>query len=309
VVCAFCGASVMHDRWMAHRRDFARALEGERLAAAAAGGDQVQVGAHSYSVIKQLAQGESSDVLLAARTDGAPERVVLKLLRDADAAARFEQSCAAISSLGGAMVLGRRVPRLRHQGRGTRNGVALDTAVFSYESGFFQTLWDVREVHGAALDPAHAVWIWRRILDVLAATHAAGCVHRALVPHHLVVHPRDHGILVVGWGASASSTAKINGVVEPFASLYPEGVVDGEPFTPAHDLAMSARTMGWLLRDDDSWHPGRATPAPLGELIVSVGSGGSGTPDARALDLELKERAAQAFGAPRYRRLDMPGWQ
>jgi hypothetical protein len=311
VVCRFCGASVMHDRWMARRRDYALALESEQRAALGLQDGRVDVGGRTYVVAQKIATGESTDVCLAERIGGARERVVLRILRDGSDAGRFERSCVTLERLGKREELARRVPRLRHRGKVTSSGSPVTAAVLGYEAGFFQTLWDVREAHGPGFDPAHSVWIWRRILGILGAVHGAGFLHRAVLPQHLLVHARDHGVLLVGWGAAAEGEAPIDGVVEPFQSLYPESSLSGSPFTAHHDVAMSARVIGWLLRENDSWHPGPATPALLRDLILAVGSGHDGM-DAlapKAIDAELKRRAATAFGAPGYRRLHMAGWK
>jgi hypothetical protein len=298
----------MHDRWMARRTEFARAREAEQREAAKGGGESIEVDGCTYLIRSPLGQGESSFLLLADRADGVRERVALKMLHDRAAEARFAQSCRALAVLADHAGLARRVPRLRRQGVARRAGATCEAAVLSYESGFFQTLFDVRAQHGAAVEPAHAVWIWRRLLELLAGVHAAGLLHRALVPPHLLVHARDHGVLVVGWGASASSEAQLAALVEPFGELYPEAVLKGDAFTARDDVIMSARVVGWLLRDRDGWRPGTNTPAPLAELILEVGSGAV-TADIPALDRELRSRAQRAFGPPTYVPLQMPGWK
>ena len=99
MVCAFCGASVMHDRWMAHRKQFAYALDDERRTALASGGERIELDGRSYLVLSALARGEGTDVLLAERADGVRERVVLQVLREASDAPRFERSCEALGAL------------------------------------------------------------------------------------------------------------------------------------------------------------------------------------------------------------------
>ncbi|NUU26323.1 MAG: molecular chaperone DnaJ, partial [Streptomycetaceae bacterium] len=64
--------------------------------------------------------------------------------------------------------------------------------------GFF-SLAEVREAYSDGLDARDVVWMWRRLLVALGYAHRAGVVHGAVVPDHVLIHPQDHGLVLVDW--------------------------------------------------------------------------------------------------------------
>ena len=76
-------------------------------------------------------------------------------------------------------------------------------------------------------------------------THRAGVVHGAVTPAHVLVHPRDHGAVLVGWGtASARTTAgwePLAAISRPWSGFYPERTLEERKLDPIVDVQMAAR--------------------------------------------------------------------
>ena len=134
----------------------------------------------------------------------------------------------------------------------------------------------------------------------------------AVLPSHVLVHPRDHGAILVGWGAAVARTRGGAGLPLPriskvHADIYPDDVRRGGPADRATDLAMAARCIeraagarGLLVDRFGS------LPAPIGRVVREASRGQHH--DAWALRDRLDEIARQAYGPPRYSPLRMPGW-
>jgi hypothetical protein len=97
-------------------------------------------------------------------------------------------------------------------------------------------------------------WIWRRLLIALGHAHDLEVIHGAVLPTHVLIHPADHGLLLVDWTASVqqprSTGARIPVMSDAYASWYPPSVPAGLPPTPATDIEMALRCMVELLGGD-----------------------------------------------------------
>lgn len=174
-----------------------------------------------------------------------PERVVLKIALDGAPAGRLRREHEVLTALQDPLAAGAAYFSQRLQ-----QPVALgaDTLALRVPSGFWGSLDLVQANYPDGVDARHVVWMWRRILEVLAYAHAAGWSHGRLHPGHLLVQPRDHGILIIGWaGATAAGAASC-----------------------ARDLRQAAWSMRAMLAPPrDANPPGMpaAVPAPLASLL------------------------------------------
>ncbi|OUM04024.1 serine/threonine protein kinase [Variovorax sp. JS1663] len=289
VECAYCGATVVRGEETVRREDFRAALR--RAQQAHEGGRRLLQwrGAH-YRVLAPLGRGEHAEVLLAERLGALPERVTLKLALDdrgAKALAREAAALGALQSLdvAGAAYFTRRLPQ--PIGTGLAEGwseQAREALALRHPTGFWGSLEAVRRNHAQGIDPRHAVWIWRRMLEVLAFVHDAGWCHGALAPEHALVHPRDHGVLLIGWSQA-----------RPHADRA----------MAARDLQQSAWTLRALLHGTaDGAAPGLGprTPGPLATLLheCSENTGACDRLGARGIEAALSDAARAAFGAPQF---------
>lgn len=118
----------------------------------------------------------------------------------------------------------------------------------------FLNLSELKQRVPTGLDPLHVAWIWRRVLWALGGAHEHGLVHGAVLPAHIIIHPRMHGVLLVDWCYSRSSEdndyGPLKAMVAKYQSWYPPSVFAKKPVSPELDLVMAARTMVYLLGGD-----------------------------------------------------------
>jgi hypothetical protein len=112
----------------------------------------------------------------------------------------------------------------------------------------FHTLAEVRAAHPGGLDPRDAAWMWRRLLVALGWAHRAGIVHGAVLPEHVLIHPRHHGLVLVDWCYCVTEPgAAVPALVERHRDRYPPEVTGRRPATPATDIHLAARCAEHLM--------------------------------------------------------------
>lgn len=136
---------------------------------------------------------------------------------------------------------------------------------------------------GTGVDPRDVAWIWRRMLVAVGLAHRAGIAHGAVLPRHVLVHPLDHGLILVDWcqahdltpagGPVARTTGGRSGGTTPAGSVAgARGDVQAVTRCVAgllgdHPKAMRAFVRGCLLRPPaDAW----ALLAELDELLETL---------------------------------------
>ncbi|MDX6744739.1 molecular chaperone DnaJ [Actinocorallia sp. A-T 12471] len=206
----------------------------------------------AYRVGARVARGDVADLFEVTEDSGAAG--LLKLPRDPGDSDLMDRESAAlrrIAERGDPRFLPY-VPRLvesvRHDGRrGT---------ITSRNEGF-HTLAEVAKARPGGLDPRDAAWMWRRLLVALGVAHRAGVVHGAVLPTHVMIHPAEHGLVLVGWGQSViDPPGRLPLVVDAYATYYPPEAVDPSPaVTAATDIFMATRCMTALV--------GPLMPAPM----------------------------------------------
>ena len=55
------------------------------------------------------------------------------------------------------------------------------------------------DIASGGVDPRDAAWMWRRLLVALGFAHRAGVLHGAVLPEHVLIHPGEHGLVLVDW--------------------------------------------------------------------------------------------------------------
>ena len=120
------------------------------------------------------------------------------------------------------------------------------TNVLTWIGGAY-TLDELRRAYPTGIDAKDVVWIWRRLLVALGAAHRTGIVHGAVLPPHVCVLPKEHGLVLIGWSCAVETGSLIPAISEPYEHYYPKEVMSKQPTTPATDVAMAARCMLFLL--------------------------------------------------------------
>jgi len=232
--------------------------------------------------------GAASEVWLAERTGLLPERVILKIARPSAAQGRLAAEAAILEKLQmstarGAAWFTTHLPQPvvcgqidGFQGQ-KREFLLLRPAV-----GYWGSLAEVLRNAPGGVDPRHAVWIWRRVLETLAFVHESGWTHGDLSPEHFLVHPRDHGVRVIGWSAARNVA---------------------DPSAVTRDLQQAAWTIRMLLSGDGDVPLMRPdVPPPLATLLRIASEDRSACTrwGATGLDHELVVAARESFGPPRF---------
>lgn len=239
--CPYCDGTLAADPRVVWAARYERALVGP------SDPGLVHVGSRPYLVEGLLAEGESSDVYLA--TGRPTERVVLKIPRTPADAGRLAAEWSALEALHestapGAAHFTMRLPQLVE--RGAHQGSV--ASVMRFQSGFVHTLDEVRLAHGAALDPRHSTWIWRRTLELLGFVHASGFAHGAILPEHLLIHARDHGVMLVGWSRAAPLVDPSSDLAALAECIRALGPLPKELAALAHAPAHDAWALGDAVR-------------------------------------------------------------
>lgn len=298
VDCSYCGATVVRGAEIVERESFRAALR--RANAGVPGGRILTWRDVRYRVLAPLATGEHSDVLLAERLGALPERVTIKLARDSAANDVLVREGAVLQSLQdlsvpGAAYFTRRLPQplgvgnAEGLGDGTRQALVL-----RHPTGFWGSLQDVQQANAEGIDPRHAVWMWRRMLEVLAFVHGAGWTHRDLSPAHALVHPRDHGVLLIGWSRAQHAAGATHNAAA------------------ARDLMQAAWTVRAVLHGGTAGEPGEPgfgphTPAPLAALLRQCSEDAAACErlgGAHGIEQALSAASREAFGAPQFVHFD-----
>jgi hypothetical protein len=300
LVCEFCRNEVVVDRFAVKAADYRARLD-EYLSESTDPSWVVE--GSRFRVVSRLATGHSTDVFLAKRATRLSERVILKRLRavEDEALLRNEQrvlAALALSRAQGAAYFTTLLPQRVAFGRLDAEATPVSAAVFREPVGFVHTLADVARVYSNALDPRHAVWIGRRVLELLSFVHRSGFVHRAVLPEHILVNVREHGARLVGFSCAAEPGKPAELIDPRFEALYPAGHSRAQAVEARHDLCMLANCLLWATR-------GHAEqPAPLERLLNELARGGSD--DAWQAQEKLGQAARESFGAPRFVELRMP---
>jgi hypothetical protein len=294
VACTYCAAEVTPVRQVVQASRFREAYLRSR-ADSSAGLSAIACGGHHYRILTNLAHGARSRVVLADRLGALPARMVLKIAR-ADAPAgslrREKEILDALQacSSADAAYFTQRLPQPVAFGMSEDAAGGTDEVlVLRNPTGFWGSLADVRSNYPTGIDPRHAVWMWRRILDVLAFVHTSGWAHGRLGPDHLLVHPADHGVLIIGWAEARQYRLDRPGAI----------------CSPARDLMQAAWTIramlsrtGWDLAPTIP----ASTPRQLAALLARASEDVSwcASVGAAGLDEQLVSAARAAFGSPRY---------
>lgn len=183
---------------------------------------------------------------------------------------------------------------------GTAQGATHRGHVVASLEGFV-TLAQVRAAFPGGVHPADAAWMWRRLLVAIGAAHRAGVIHGAVLPEHVLIHPAEHGLVLIDWCYSGPGPAhRVPAIVARHRDRYPPEILAGRPAGPDADIWLATTCMTSLIGDQ--------IPAPLaafarGCLLASPRS----RPDnAWRLLAELDEVLARLFGPRRFRPFTMP---
>lgn len=298
MTCLYCNASVTKSEEAVQAAWFQEAYR-RVYGALDTPAQTIQFQNQTYGILQHLGRGTHSDIYLAERISPLPERVILKLALTGSSNSEnaLKQSAHALNALQNSSVLGapyftQRLPQLVAIGvaSGARTEERTALALRS-PPGYWGSLADVMHSYQSkaqAIDVRHVVWIWRRVLEVLAFVHDSGWVHRDLVPENLLIHPSDHGVQLVGW-----SCAKNIGL---------DSTLRGWDLV---QIAWSLRAILCGGEDPSVTVLPSTVPSQLADLLMQCENVNWCTQQgAHGIDQALRKAALEAFGAPRFIRFD-----
>ncbi|GIH78948.1 hypothetical protein Plo01_53770 [Planobispora longispora] len=208
------------------------------------------------------------------------------------------------------------VPRLVESFRYRSGGVERQANVISRVPDGFLTLDEITR-RRSPLDPRDAAWIWRRLLVAVGVAHRAGIAHGAVFGHHVLVHPIEHGLVLIDWSQSAPLGTPLTALVTRHRDDYPPGVLAREPVTETLDIRLATRCVATLMgyRAGRPAAPGGRGPAqdpggaprgvPARMRAFIRGSLLSPPRDAWGLLAELDELLDDLYGPRLYRPLHL----
>ena len=284
VKCGACGALITKVESLVTRDAFRQALK--RAGLYAAGLTVMECGGVRYQLLQVLGTGEISHVHLARRIGSLPLLTTIKLSSAPAAVSLYSHEAEVSRELqlldldGFGPYFSRLLPEVIAQGATDRNH-GEQALVMRHPTGFWGSMASLNERFATGLDPRHAVWIWRRMLEAMNFIHNQGWCHGDVRPEHTLVDPQAHGVRFIGW-----SSAKKNA---------------GEK-DKAADLCRSARVVQILLCGAGGPDLPGNMPAGLAQLVMRAATDEDfcGSQSAEGLDALLQAEAKAAFGPPSY---------
>jgi hypothetical protein len=190
-----------------------------------------------------------------------------------------------------------------------RSGITRQINVLEFIDGLY-SLKEVCAAYPQGVDPRDMAWMWRRLLVALGFTHASGVIHGAVLPDHILIQPREHGVVLIGWSSAVREGERISAISSAYRCWYPAEVFAHAEPLPGLDIAMAARCMFELLGGD----PLKQTlPEHIPWQLASYLQGCMlATPeqrpqDARCLLADFDALLARLWGPRMFRAFVMPG--
>ncbi len=316
VVCSYCGTTVQLDELSVYAALFREAFRVWNAPQSYQVSSWLSIGDRYWAIDGLIAHGDISDVYSGRLARWPTELVILKLLRDPQDAGLFDNEWKTLQILQksesrGADTFTRLIPQPVAHGSITAGSFAgRRVSIFRWASGFLHTFEEVLQVYPQGIPPQASIWVWRRILEVLAFIHNSGMVHGAVLPAHLLVQENEHGVRLVGYSQAGPQNSGLHAIASEDKIFYPQPIQSWVNLTPELDLAMSARCIAAILGGNaETASLPQAVPAPLAEIIkrfaLSRPGDNSGV-DAWDVREELGRIANQVFGPPRFIPIVMP---
>lgn len=316
IVCSYCGTTVQLDESSVSAAIFHEAFRVWNSPEFYQIPSWVSIGESHWALDKFIAHGEISDVYSGQRARWPTELVIVKLLRDHQEIALFDNEWEALqvlqrSDAPGADNFTTLIPQpIMHGDITTGSHAGKRVNIFRWASGFRHTFDEVLQAYPHGIPPRASIWIWRRILEVLSFLHGSGMVHGAVLPSHLLVQENEHGVRLVGYGSAGQFGEKLRAISHRFESFYPQPTRSLSTLTAQLDLTMSARCMVAILGGNPEAGSLPATvPVRLAGIVQRIAltdPASSAREDAWTIREELGVIAKEVFGLPQFIPIVMP---
>ncbi|OYV05081.1 MAG: serine/threonine protein kinase [Verrucomicrobiales bacterium VVV1] len=286
VTCGSCGALITRTESLVLRDTFRQALLRSKRGHAPTG-QTIRCSGQDYQLLQSLGSGEISKVYLAQRIGTLPLLTTLKLSTESSAAKRYAREAEVLRELhrsnndAARSFFSQNLPEIVAQGA-VEDHAGQHALLLRHPIGYWGSLEALSERYPQGIDPRHAIWIWRRMLEILGVIHALGWSHGDIRPEHALVHPAAHGVRLIGWASAKNNASEDD---------------------RANDLLRSARIMRVLLNGSSAVDgvPNHV-PAELAQLVTRAGQdlGFCRAQAAEGLDALLRAAAKAAYGPPSF---------
>lgn len=158
-----------------------------------------------------------------------------------------------------------------------------------------ESLLSLSQRYPEGLHGRHLGWIGKRILLALTWAHAAGVVHGAVTPEHILVCKRNHGIVLCDWIFSGKAGDPIKFAPTKYKHLYPSFVIADKRLSYKLDIAMAGRCLSSVMGDN--------VHQRLRNFILAMASGIMGE-DAHGIHGDFDALLRRVFGSPKWFELE-----
>jgi len=195
--------------------------------------------------------------------------------------------------------------------RGT-SGSQRKAIVFPRHEGYI-SLAQILRAYPKGIDFRDLVWMFKRALAGIGFAHHEGVVHGAVVPDHILVHPKQHGAKVIDWSYAVmrkDGKERVKAFSPPWQDLYAPEILAKQVPTPSTDIYMLAKCAVALLGGDTTTNKMPiSVPTQIRGFIESclIKSPSRRPDNAWKLHEEFDDLLEKIVGKPRYRPFNTSG--
>ena len=103
------------------------------------------------------------------------------------------------------------------------------------------------------IEPKHCYWMYRRLLLTLWMAHLKGIVHGAPTPEHILVYPKEHGLILLDWTCSTKIGKKVQAFNPKYKSYYAPEIFEKKEVSSASDIYTATQTMLYMIKQADKF--------------------------------------------------------
>lgn len=258
-----------------------------------------------HTLLGRVGDGEFCDVFYARR-DNPSEMLALKVCRAEDTGAPIlRREAANLRAMASMKVRGSDyfssfLPQNITTVRVKDGSLSRVANRYLWRTGFDYTFEDIFREYHRGVDPRDAIWMWKRMLALLGWVHECGWVHGSVTPQHLLVHPRDHGVVFSGWSRVVATGERLPARSPGYELYYPSNVWEGGSVSYHTDIVMSARCICKVLGPDAS-----NLPEALVRLVDECMWGKMDTPAWKLME-EVDRVAKKVYRGNHFHEFEMP---
>lgn len=279
---------------------------------------RVTINGVPYILDRVIAETVDNIIYVGSRDSLLTELVVVKRWRDQHDIDPLLNEHRVLSKLSesesqGFHHFGRLIPQLVTRGVMTSEdrllnlGGTTQVLVYRWFSGFVDSLEDVLAENPRGISPRSMIWMWKRALELLGWIHKSGFAHNAVLPEHVLIHARDHGLTFCGWSRASQLKMKVSEYVIGRDFYYAGN--ERSAAAAGRDIGMLARVMFKLIGGDtQTMETPFETPQAIADMFAHIDLYFDQT-DAWDVLTKVNNAAKAAYGPPAYTKFTTRSWE